>query len=110
MITPENINRVGCNHPSRTHNRVGSAMKKSSPNLTAQTPRFRHKDNDSDIEARKCHSQLQKQTTSHWPMRYNHTLGSQNSRTEYHPHTVLEGKRRIPPTLEMGSNHPQIQL
>lgn len=65
MITPENINRVGGNHPSRIHNPVGGAMKKSFLNLTAQTPRFRHKDHDSDIKARKCHSTPE---ASHQPL------------------------------------------
>lgn len=43
MIIHDNINGVGDNHLSRTHNPVSGAMRKSSPNLTAQTPRFRHK-------------------------------------------------------------------
>lgn len=43
MIIHDNIYGVGDNHLSKTHNPVGGAMRKSSPNLTAQTTRFRLK-------------------------------------------------------------------
>lgn len=43
MNIQHNINGVGGNHLSRTHSPAGAAMRKSSPNLTAQTPRFKHK-------------------------------------------------------------------
>lgn len=52
MIIHDNVNGVGANHLSRTHNPAGGAMRKSIP----QTSQLRL--HDLDIKAEKCHSQI----------------------------------------------------